>query len=123
MALKNRRKEADPSNKRRADTYKKKILRDMREFYRILFRKRFHLSEYKTHEGIRECLTTFFTELGLTITESDLQDYQLFRYVHQTHQCTTSKLVSKETEAKESPFITVERYNDSRYQDFLANPL
>lgn len=54
MALKNRRKEANASIKMRADTYRKKVIRDLREFYRILFRKRFHLTEYKTPEGIKK---------------------------------------------------------------------
>lgn len=37
--------------KPRPDTVWKKILRDVREFFRILFRKRFHYLDYKETEG------------------------------------------------------------------------
>lgn len=123
MALKNRRKEAVSNLKTRADTYRKKVIRDLREFYRILFRKRFHLSEYKTAEGIKTCLRTFFDNLGFQYSQEDLEDYQLFRYLHQTHQCTSTKLVNREEQERESPFLVVEKYNDRRYKKFISNPL
>lgn len=53
MKSKTERREGDARKKPRTDTFRKKILRDMREFYRTLFRKRFHLSEFKTIEGIK----------------------------------------------------------------------
>lgn len=39
------------TNKARPDTLWKKILRDVREFYRILFRKRFHYLDFKDFKG------------------------------------------------------------------------
>jgi hypothetical protein len=53
MRSKIERREGDAKKKPRTDTFRKKILRDMREFYRTLFRKRFHLSEYKTIEDVK----------------------------------------------------------------------
>ena len=39
------------TNKARPDTLWKKILRDVREFFRILFRKRFHYLDFKDFKG------------------------------------------------------------------------
>jgi len=38
----------------RSDTIWKKILRDLREFYRLLFRNRFHHLEFKDEEGVKK---------------------------------------------------------------------
>ncbi|CAI2385613.1 unnamed protein product [Moneuplotes crassus] len=123
MQFKNKRRDANPLLKRRADASRKKVLRDLREFYRILFRNRFHLSEYKIPRGVQSCLKTLFRELGMTASEEDLSDYQLFRYLHQTHKGTTAKLVNMKTQHKESSFLAVEKYNDGRYLQFLSYPL
>lgn len=124
MKSKTERREGDAKKKPRTDTFRKKILRDMREFYRTLFRRRFNLNEFKTREGIIECLRTFFDELGISITENDLYDYQLFRYVHQTHQYTTMKLrASEEIATSESPFKVIERYNENNLKRFMKHPL
>ncbi|CAI2369336.1 unnamed protein product [Moneuplotes crassus] len=122
LFLKNRRKDTC-TVKRRADTYKKKIVRDLREFYRILFRRRFHLSEYKTLEGIKSCMKTLFTELGFNLNDEDVCDYHLFRYLHQTHKSTSQKNLEGFTLRGDSPFRSVEKYNDTRYNDFLTHTL
>ncbi|CAI2375839.1 unnamed protein product [Moneuplotes crassus] len=122
LFLKNQRKEACTA-KRRADTYKKKIGRDLREFYRILFRRRFHLSEYKTLEGVKSCVKKVFSELGFAITKEDLSDYHLFRYLHQTHKSTSNKDLEGFKLSQDSPFRSVEKYNDTRYNDFLTHTL
>mmetsp|Transcript_4693 Transcript_4693/g.5398 ORF Transcript_4693/g.5398 Transcript_4693/m.5398 type:complete len:229 (-) Transcript_4693:40-726(-) len=123
ITSKTERREADPTKKPRADTFKKKVLRDMREFYRILFRKRFHLSEYRTLEGVKDCLHTFFKELGLNPSHEDLNDIHLFRYVHQTHLYTSIKILQKGSTMDDSPFKAIEKYNDSRFRTLLKHPL
>lgn len=124
MTSKTERREGDAKKKPRRDTFRKKILRDMREFYRILFRKRFHISEYKSVPDIQKCLRVFFDELGLPLSEEELNDYQLFRYVHQTHQYTTKKIKpSKEALHGDSPFKVSEKYNDSNFKKFMKHPL
>jgi len=124
MRSKTERREGDAKKKPRTDTFRKKILRDMREFYRTLFRKRFHLSEYKTIEGIQECLKTMFEELGITLDQSDLNDFQLFRYVHQTHQYTTKKMFRHEKDINiDSPFKVIEKYNELNLKKFMRHPL
>lgn len=124
MKSKTERREGDAKKKPRTDTFRKKILRDMREFYRTLFRKRFHLSEFKTLEGIKTCLSTFFDELGIDVTEEDLNDYQLFRYVHQTHQYTTMKMRGAgRGDNGQSPFRVLENYNENNLRRFMKHPL
>jgi hypothetical protein len=51
MASKTQRRMVDTRGDPRTDTIWKKILRDVREFYRILFRLRFHHLEFKDQEG------------------------------------------------------------------------
>ena len=124
MKSKIERREGDAKKKPRTDTFRKKILRDMREFYRTLFRRRFHLSEYKTIEDIKTWLRTLFDELGISLGPNDLNDFQLFRYVHQTHQYTTRKIVRHRNGLSlDSPFMVIERYNENNLKKFLMHPL
>lgn len=51
LEMKSQRAHKNVSAKPRADTIWKKIIRDLREFYRILFRVRFHYLDYKDHIG------------------------------------------------------------------------
>jgi hypothetical protein len=123
IASKTERREADPTKKPRLDTFRKKVLRDMREFYRIMFRKRFHLSEYKTYEGVQQCLQTFFSEIGISPSEEDFDDFQLFRYLHQTHVYTSMKVLKRRSPQNNSPFKVIEKYNDYNFRRFLKHPL
>lgn len=112
-------------NKRpRGDTFRKKILRDMREFYRILFRKRFIVSEYKTIEGIKEWMITLFDELGLPLDEEDQDNFELFKYIHQTHQHIRLKLkISEKSQESSWIFQVIENYNEINFLKFLKHPL
>lgn len=85
------RKKSDDSNKResgivpRDDTIWKKIFRDCREFYRILFKCRFHPLDYKSWEDADECTKVILNELG--ISTDALQHHEvrkIFYYFHQT---------------------------------------
>jgi len=53
LKLKSSKITANPKNKPRIDTFRKKVLRDIREFYRILFRARFHYDEFQNIFDIR----------------------------------------------------------------------
>mmetsp|Transcript_13108 Transcript_13108/g.11584 ORF Transcript_13108/g.11584 Transcript_13108/m.11584 type:complete len:213 (-) Transcript_13108:52-690(-) len=123
MQSKTDRNVANPKNRPRTDTFRKKIIRDIREFYRILFRVRFHYLEYKTKEGIYECMTKFFKDLKLEPSQEDMQDFHLFRFVHQTHLHTSVKCIMKGEKLKGSPFHVIEKYNEDNYRRFLNHPL
>ena len=69
----------------RDDTIWKKIFRDLREFYRILFKSRFHPLDYKTSEQADTWCKTLLEELG--IDTKNLTPYNLrktFYFFHQT---------------------------------------
>ena len=120
---KTNRKSASLSAKPRIDTFKKKILRDVREFFRILFRVRFHYLQHKNLEGIQTWTQKFFEELHLNPTEDDLEDFHLFRYIHQTHLCTSLKVMDKGSTLDQSPFKVIDSYNEGSYIKFLSHPL
>lgn len=65
----------------------------------------------------------FFKELGMAAGEEDLDDYQLFRYLHQTHNGAVGRGKLMGDKGDRSVFMAVEKYNDTRYLDFLAYPL
>lgn len=67
----------------RCDTVWKKILRDVREFFRILFRVRFHPLEFKNTEGAKNCVKILFEELGIPIKEMEITKPCLFKFIHQ----------------------------------------
>ncbi|CAI2359508.1 unnamed protein product [Moneuplotes crassus] len=116
-------KNTPSKKKRRADSYKKKVMRDLREFFRILFRKRFHASEYKTSEGVRSCMKKFFIELGFSASEDDLDDLYLFKFLHQTHKNTLTKSLREYSAREGSPFNSVDKFNYTMYNKFLTNSL
>ncbi|CAI2361571.1 unnamed protein product [Moneuplotes crassus] len=117
------RRIANPNKKPRADTFKKKILRDMREFFRILFRKRFDVSECKTAEGVKSCLMTLFEEIGLTLSQEDLNDGYLYKFINQTHLHSFLNLFPIKQQDESSAFKVLEKYNDSRFKTFLKHSL
>ena len=107
----------DSNIKPRQDTLWKKILRDVREFFRILFRSRFHYLEFKDHKGATICIQTFFDELGIPITFIEALDYKLFRFVHQTHKLK----ISEKTNLEQSPFESIENFNETYKKLFMTN--
>ena len=94
--------------KPRQDTLWKKIFRDVREFFRILFRLRFHHHEFKNYEGASNWVQRFFDELGIPLFEREAYDSKLFRFVHQTHRLKAWK----ENELVVSPFEAIEKFNE-----------
>ena len=108
----------------RYDTMWKKILRDVREFFRILFRNRFHSLEFKDSQDALNCVRILFDELGIKYFESDLKDFKIFWYFHQTHKYTASKLfVTRRLRPTFSPYETIEIYNEINLTRFLKHPL
>ena len=106
----------DSEIKPRADTIWKKILRDVREFYRILFRNRFHHLEFKDSQKAYECLNNMFDEIGISLQDKHKNSIKLFRYVHQSH-----KSRSNEKELEDSPFEVIEKYNEAYRKSFMTD--
>ena len=94
--------------KPRSDTIWKKILRDVREFYRILFRNRFHYLEFKDSQKAYECIKFMFDELGISLQDKNVNNIKLFKYLHQTHKPRLNESV-----LEDSPFEVIEKYNEN----------
>lgn len=109
------------SLKPRSDTVWKKILRDVREFFRILFRKRFHALEFKDEKGASRWIQILFDELNIPLSPSDAKNIKLFKFVHQTHK--TKYLEDKSDCYIESPFETIEKYNERSREVFMTHYL
>jgi hypothetical protein len=109
----------------RLDTIWKKILRDVREFYRTLFRVRFHYLDFKDTKGAQKCIEIMFEELAIPLSESNMNDINLFKYIHQSHKNTSRKLFkNKQVESDfESPFDVIERFNDASRKKFMSDLL
>ena len=107
----------DTQVKPRQDTLWKKIFRDVREFFRILFRLRFHYLEFKDSKGEIIWIQTFFDDLGIPITEKEACDNSLFRFLHQTHKTKSNDYYKLE----QSPFESIEKFNEIYKRWFMTN--
>ncbi|CAI2380198.1 unnamed protein product [Moneuplotes crassus] len=93
--------------KARSDTVWKKILRDVREFYRLLFRARFHYLEYQSQQGAVACIQTLFSELNIPLKDDEEYIHGVFRYLHQSHKSRFPGLSDKAI-----PLDAIEKYNE-----------
>ena len=103
--------------KPRKDTLWRKILRDVREFYRILFRVRFHFLDYKDISSKTACTKILFEELGIPLTDEEFSDHNLFMFIHQTHK-TSQNVINK---SQHSPFEAIEKYSTFYKELFMTN--
>ncbi|CAI2378390.1 unnamed protein product [Moneuplotes crassus] len=94
--------------KARSDTVWKKILRDVREFYRLLFRARFHYLEYQNQQGAIVCIQTLFSELNIPLKNDEEYLHRVFRYLHQSHKSRFPGLSKEPT-----PLDAIEKYNEN----------
>lgn len=119
------RRENDARLKPRNDTLWKKMVRDTREFFRILFRKRFEAVNQKCSDQALACIKILFDELGINITKNEEKDFELYKFLHQTHFHTTASLF--ETHQTEqgisSPFGIMDRYNEDNFKFFMRDSL
>ena len=101
----------------RSDTLWKKILRDVREFFRILFRKRFHYLEFRDFKGASKWIKILFEELGIEISEEESNNLKLFKFIHQTHKSKFEDVVDK----IDSPYDVIEKYNEHYRELFMTD--
>ena len=103
----------------RPDTLWKKILRDVREFFRILFRVRFHPLEFKDQEGIKRCILTMFEELNISYNANKYKTYSVFNFLHQSHR----KGDNFGTPSEKCPFDAIDKYNEEYKSIFMRDVL
>lgn len=108
---------------------KKKILRDLREFFRIYFSKRFVSKEFTTDEQKLEWVTILLNELGFKIADKSDSLLNLFPFFFQVHRPKHDHNKFKATvDFENSQLIEVfERYNTYTaklfYQDDICKQL
>lgn len=102
--------------------YGNKMVRDTREFFRTLFRKRFDLTEVKKASDAFTLMKNMFQELGISLTEEDAKDSQLYEFIHQTHEHTSKRLFkNKKHRIEDSPFGIIEHYNENNLIKFMKH--
>ena len=110
----------------RDDTIWKKMFRDLREFFRILFKARFHPLDYKTWEQADSWCKVLLEELG--IDTSHLKPYDLrktFYFFHQTRLNSSDHYSSDYVEKEGEIFAMdiIEKYKDSLKALFMVDPV
>lgn len=83
----NDKKEKENASKNfglRSDAVWKKLFRDCREFFRILFKHRFHRMDYKSYLEKLNCIKVMSNELGLPIFSEENLIFS-FNFFHQIH--------------------------------------
>lgn len=124
MTAKTKRRENFAKLKPRNDTLWKKMVRDMREFFRTLFRKRFDLTGIRNASDALNLMKTMFDELGLHLTKDEANDSRLYEFIHQTHEHTSKRLFrSKKHRVENTPFGIIEHYNENHLTEFMKHRL
>lgn len=95
------------------------MLRDVREFYRLLFRFRFHYLEYQTEEGAIECIRIFLNELNIPLPSEDHHLHSVFRYLHQSHKFRFSAVPNGKE--KVLPLEVIEKYNENYRSAYMKD--
>ncbi|CAI2374145.1 unnamed protein product [Moneuplotes crassus] len=107
----------------RSDAVWKKLFRDCREFFRILFKHRFHRMDYQTCEAKLSCIKILTEELGFPLFADDNLIF-FFQFFHQIHLSEKNKAKYKDI-LTENP-IGVEalnRYTNQSRTLFLKDPM
>ncbi|CAI2386473.1 unnamed protein product [Moneuplotes crassus] len=124
LTMKSIKTDRNKRDKSRSDTIWKKVVRDVREFYRILFRMRFHYLDYKDQKGATRCMEILFEELGIPIEREYFDNMALFVFLHQTHKTTGYRLFKNlDNEGESSPFEAIENFNSITKKIFMSDKL
>lgn len=108
----------------RKDALWKRVLRDIRDFYRILFRNRFYSYNYRNKHYQKECIKIFLKELGLPLPKSSVEYTHLFTFIHQTHRLKRDGTsINRYEEIYENPYCAIDCYNTKTRRIFISNPI
>lgn len=107
----------------RSDAVWKKIMRDCREFYRILFKHRFHRMDYQEHEQKLEWIQVLIDELGLPqfCDENLIYSFNFFHQIHLSEK-NKAKYLNILSECA-TGFDALNRYTNESRTMFLEDPL
>lgn len=107
----------------RSDAVWKKLMRDCREFYRILFKNRFHRMDYQEHAEKVACIQVLIQELGFPSFCEDNLIYS-YNFFHQIHLSEKNKAKYENILSECSTgFDALTRYTNQSRTMFLEDPL
>lgn len=107
----------------RSDAVWKKVMRDCREFFRILFKNRFHKMDYQEHDEKAKCIQTLLQELGFPNFPKEVLIYS-FNFFHQIHLSEKNRAkYEKILPGFATGFDALNRYTNQSRTMFLEDPL
>lgn len=106
----------------RKDALWKRVLRDIRDFYRIIFRSRFYSYNFRNRHHRRKWLKVFLNELGLPLPTKSSEYSPLFTFVHQTHKADKGMSGRREDSTK-NPFWGIDHYNMKTKLALVTHPI
>lgn len=109
----------------RNDTVWKKMIRDVRDFFRIVFKFRFEGFEITDSSTAFKLISIMFEELGFDLTHDEARDPLIFKFLTQYHSHTISKMFKsvKISDTYDSVFKVMDRHNEENLTVFMQNRL
>lgn len=101
-----------------------KIVRDIREFYRILFKCKFG-SQFNCQDAEQfELMKSLFVDLKMQITQEESRDVFLLGFIRQVHMSTRKRLYKiYHSQSCFSPFRLAYYHNEITLKQFMTNTL
>jgi len=107
----------------RSDAVWKKLFRDCREFYRVLFKHRFHRMDYQSYDDKLSCIKVLNRELGFPAFSDENLIFS-FNFFHQIHLSEKNKAKYKDIlSEKPTGFDALNRYTNQSRTLFLEDPM
>ena len=102
----------------------KEFLKDLRNFYRLMFRLRFHRSDKRSDDNSSMIVETILKEIGISVKGYDNFDdvFQFFYKVHYNQRKGVEKCSEKPSLSRSS-FKVFEEYSDENREMFLDDYL
>ena len=108
----------------RKDALWKRVLRDIRDFFRILFRNRFYSYNYRNKKCQTDWVRIFLEELGLPLPLNSSEFKHIFTFIHQTHRIKNDgKPLNRYDEIYENPFCAIDCYNTKTRLRLISHPI
>jgi len=108
----------------RKDALWKRVLRDIRSLYRILFRNRFYSYNYRNKHYQDEWVKIFLKELNLPLPEDHSEYKHVFTFIHQTHRLKQDgHPMNRYDEIFENPFCAIDCYNTKTREKLVSHPI
>ena len=110
-------------NAPRNDALWKRVLRDIRHFYKILLRNRFYSYNYRNDEYKVKWVKIFVEEMKLPLILTNSECLYFFSFIHQTQKKKKNKKYNKYDEVDGNPFWAIDCYNNKTRASLISHPI